>query len=366
MAEGGEERAAFVALKNDAQSAIPKIAEKDAEFVDSTVQKGAKSLANHAANEADVTADLNSNMPKDPVPIHANPTQAADTTVADGGAAAEADSAQSAVAGEEPVKGTPVSEALNPDDGKAADPDATPQFDNNALSKGKNFNQQIDDELNARGLDRAEHDQLRTSKTNDLSDDQIQQVVDVRNSIKIGDGQIITKVLKPNIADGYLKNADHIMDNGELKDFRPGGFGGSIARGSDTADLKTPDQLRDALALDDKGAKPSWSPVPHGTAEAYQLRLAAPKDLHAETTFGAVGDKAAADHVGQLAGQSAGRAWNEPFTGTGYTGGGVPEWDASGMNFTGRAEIWRMGADGRESMAGYFDPTEKSWVDLRG
>ena len=363
MAEGGEERAVFIGLKNDAQEALPKIAEKNAELVDSTVQKGTDALAAHAATEADITADLKAKMPAGPPPITAEATQSAAATSAEASTgAAEAESTQAAVAAEEPVKGTPIQQALNPDDGEAVDP-AAPQFGNDALRDSPNYNDQIDDELNARGLDRTEHDQLRTTKTNDLSDEQIQQVVDVRNSIQIQDGKTITKVLQPDTAKAYLGNAEH-LPNGDQ--FFPKSFGGSIARGTDTADLTTPDQLRDALALDDQGAKPSWSPVPHGATEAYQLRLAAPEGLKAETTFGAVGDQDVASHVAEMAGQSGGRAWGSPFTGTGYTGGGVPEWQASGTDFSGRAEIWTMSQDGRESLAGYFNPDTNRWVDLRG
>ena len=362
MAEGGEEKAVFLALKNDAQEALPKIAEKNAQLVDSTVQKGTKALADHAATEASIEADIKARIPKDPEPITANATEAAPAAETSDAAADAAAETQAEVAAENPVKGTKLQQTLEPDDGVAVDP-ATPQFDNEALRDGKNYNDQIDDELDARGLDRAEHDQLRTSRTNDLTDEQLQQVVDVRNSIKIQDGQPITKVLHPDVASSYLSNAEH-LPNGDQ--FFPKSFGGSIARGTDTADLNTPDQLRDALALDDKGAKPSWSPVPPGTTEAYQLRLAAPENLKAETTFGAVGDQAAADHVAQMAGQPAGRAWGDPFTGTGYTAGGVPEWQASGMEFPGRAEIWKMTDDGQESLAGYFNTDTMRWVDLRG
>ncbi|WP_152617760.1 hypothetical protein [Phaeacidiphilus oryzae] len=65
-------------------------------------------------------------------------------------------------------------------------------------------------------------------------------------------------------------------------------------------------------------------------------------------------DPALADRVAHMAGQDKGRPWQDPFTGTGYTGGGVPEWDARPVEFQGRAEIWKITPDGREAMAGYF------------
>ncbi|MDF4254590.1 hypothetical protein [Streptomyces sp. WMMB303] len=62
-----------------------------------------------------------------------------------------------------------------------------------------------------------------------------------------------------------------------------------------------------------------------------------------------------------MAGQSPGRAWDDPFLGTGYTGGGVPGWDAKPTGFPHHAEIWRMHADGTEEAVGFFDKNEGLW-----
>jgi hypothetical protein len=340
MSGGGEEKAVFHALREDAEKSLPQIAEKHAGVVDAAVEKGSKNLAEHAANESDLAEGFRSAKPKDePVPDPA----------ASGGApgAATAPGASR------------IAQALDSGPTPATLDAAAPQLGRDALRDGPDFNTQIDQELNARGLDRAEHDRLRTSPTNDLTDEQIQQVVDVRNSIKISDGQVITKVLPADTATSYLENADHLPTG---KEFDPSVFSGSIARGTDTAGLATPSELRDALALDDKGA--GWTPIPEGAGEAYQLRLHAEDNLKAAITFGAVDDPAAAQHVADLAGASTGRPWQDPFTGTGYTGGGIPEWDASATKFTGRAEIWRMTPDGGESLAGYFDGTR--WTKTNG
>ncbi len=119
------------------------------------------------------------------------------------------------------------------------------------------------------------------------------------------------------------------------------------------------DELRDGLALDDGGA--GWTPVPPGASEAYQLRFPAPHGMQADPTLGAVGDQGLADRIAGMAGHSPGRAWDEPFLGTGYTGGGVPEWDAKPTGFPHHAEIWRMNADGTEEAVGYFDKNEGLW-----
>jgi len=324
MSGGGEEKAVFHALKADAEKSLPKIAEKHAGLVDATVEKGTRNLAEHAANEKELADAFRSKMPKDKPLTDPKP----------------------------PAPGTSrITQAL--------DTGAAPQLGRDALHDSPDFNTQIDQELNARGLNRAEHDRLRTTPTNDLTDEQIQQVVDVRNTIKIADGQIVTKVLGPDVAKSYLANAEH-LPNGDK--FDPTLFGGSIARGTDTAALTTPSKLRDALALDDKGA--GWTPIPEGAGEAFQLRLRAPKNLEASTTFGAVDDPAAAQHVADLAGASTGRPWHDPFTGTGYTGGGIPEWDAARSEIPRGAEIWRITPDGGESLAARYNG--ESWTKVNG
>ena len=186
--------------------------------------------------------------------------------------------------------------------------------------------------------------------------------MDVRNSIKVADGQVVTKVLGPDVAKSYLDNAGQLPGSPD-RVFDPTRFSGSIARGTDTADLSTPSELRDALALDDKGA--GWTPIPEGAGDAYQLRLRAPEDFQAAPTFGAVDDPAAAQHVADLAGASTpGRPWQDPFTGTGYTGGGIPEWEASRTVLPPGSEIWRMTSDGKEYLAGHFDGSR--WIGANG
>ncbi|MBS2967100.1 hypothetical protein KGA66_28970 [Actinocrinis puniceicyclus] len=206
------------------------------------------------------------------------------------------------------------------------------EFSRSALHDRPSFDEELQKELDARGLSRAEHDRLRTTPTNLLTEREARQVIEVRQSIKADGGQIMTKVLHPNVAEHYLSNATEM--NG--RSFNPGGFGGSIARGTDTQHLETPAQLRDGLALDDNGQ--GWSPVQKNAGEAYQLRFRAPENMDASVSFGAVNNDAVAQRVGEIAGQE-GRSWAAPFTGTGYTAGGVPEWVARTNVFPDRAEI---------------------------
>jgi hypothetical protein len=345
MAGGGEEKAVFVGLKQDVQGALPKIAERNAHVVDSAVEKGTKNLAEHADNEARIADDFRARMPRDkPLPPPRSAT------------------------------GSKIDQALGgPDAGAArASADlAAPRFGNAALRDSPNYDDEIDRALEGSGLSREEYDRLRLSPTNDLTPEQIRQVGDVRNRIRIGDGQIVTKVVDRKFVDGYLKNDRDLFGKDT---FNPATFGGSIARGTDTADLATPADLRDGLALDDKGQ--GWTPVPENATEAYQLRFAAPKGLgdSAAPSYGAVGDRdldpslqGQADSVATIASghEASGSVMADPFTGTGYTAGGVPEWLAPrGTGFGGRAEMWRVTPDGTETMIGYLD--DRVWTRVDG
>jgi hypothetical protein len=344
MAEGGEEKAVFVALKNDAEKAVPKIAEQHGSVLDAAVERGGKNLTAASENETAITEKVTAEMPKDPATIKAKPAESPGTVP------------------EEPVKGTTLQQRLDDgDDGRATPGSPTPKYDNASLRDSPNFNQEIDEALQNRGVTREQYDQMRVQPTNNLSSEQIDHVVSVRDSIQIHDGQMVTKVLHPDVAKNYLENA-------ESDKFDPKVWGGSIARGTDTADLTTPGALRHDLALDDGGA--GWSPVQADATSAYQLRAPAPDRLDGlSPTYGAVRQdgvddaavQAKADEVAQAAGQDSGKAWNAPFTGTGYTEGGVPEWNAPYGAVPDGAEIWRMNADGSESAVGFFDGDSNKW-----
>jgi hypothetical protein len=58
MAEGGEEKAIFVGLRNDAQQALPDIAKQAGKFADDTADGVEKGLTAHAVNESEVTDSL--------------------------------------------------------------------------------------------------------------------------------------------------------------------------------------------------------------------------------------------------------------------------------------------------------------------
>ena len=238
-----------------------------------------------------------------------------------------------------------------PGDGPdGSSPDGSrPELDREALRDRDTFEDEYQRILDERGLDRAEHDRLRSTPSDLLTEAEARQVIEVRDAIRADPGTVMTKVLHPDQAAAYLDNLTSV--NG--RDFDPGAAGGFVARGTDVADVDTPQGLRDALALDDRGA--GWTPVPEGTESALQLRFRTPTDADMPIAYGGRTD-AVADRMADLGGvDDPPIRGNDPYVGTGYTGGGVPEWQARGVSFGDRAEIWEINSSGGEVLVGVYD-----------
>ena len=172
----------------------------------------------------------------------------------------------------------------------------------------------------------------------------------MRDAIRADPGTVMTKVLHPDQAAAYLDNLTSVRG----RDFNPGEAGGFVARGTDVADINTPQSLRDALALDDRGA--GWTPIREGAGSAYQLRYINPDGANMPVAYGGRTD-AVAGRMAELGGVD-GRpiVGDDPFVGTGYTAGGVPEWQARGVSLGDRAEIWQLDSSGNEALIGVYTP----------
>jgi hypothetical protein len=207
------------------------------------------------------------------------------------------------------------------------------------------------------GYDPDRHLAMTMQPTANLTPAQRAEIVAVRNELHADPGEIMTKVVKPEIGENTLLNP------APTDRFNPGQVGGSVARGSDTSQYGTPQEFRDKLALDDGGA--GWTPIKAGAGEAYQLRFPASDNPGAmEISYGGT-DPVTAHEMQGLSGQPGSREWQPPFLGTGYTGGGVPEWIHSTRGYEGRGEMWLVHADGKESLAGVY-LSGRGWFDVRG
>nr|WP_240948011.1 hypothetical protein [Planosporangium mesophilum] len=248
---------------------------------------------------------------------------------------------------------------VGPDGVPGGDPKGPKGIYHNAALRrdGPSFDEEYESILASKGLDRAEHDSLRLSAADHLTEAERKEVIDVRSEMTAETSQIMTKVLHPDVADAYLKNASEL--NGW--EFYPDQVGGFVARGKDVADLRTPSDLRDGLALDDGGA--GWTPIKEDTDHAYHLRYAQPDEVDAPIAFG--GRNAdVAENMKSLSGNSGGPINKDaPFLGTGYTAySGVPEFLSRESIFDKRAEIWQVNRDGSESLVGVFDQEARRWT----
>jgi hypothetical protein len=224
---------------------------------------------------------------------------------------------------------------------------------------------QIRDAAGRLGYDPDRHLAMTLKPVTDLTHAERAEIVAVRNELKANPGELMTKVVKPEIGEATLSNETTYVDRhkGSTETNYPTSVAGSIARGSDSAQYGTPQEFRDRLALDDKGA--GWTPIKAGANEAYQLRFPASRDSSAmEISYGGT-DPGSVRDMQALSGQPNPRPMDPPFLGTGYTGGGVPEWMHSPRGYAGRGEMWLVHADGSESLAGVYLP-DRGWFDVRG
>ena len=212
-------------------------------------------------------------------------------------------------------------------------------------------------------------------------------MADVRNQIKVDTGDIVTKALNQGALSTYLPDQPHAA--GSKQETWQNQMGGSIARGQDVVDVNTPQGLRDGLALDDKGK--GWSPVPAGAQSAMQLRyeitdqnagahnvpFGGPKKDTPDFTqpgpypadqYQSPQEKAhyEASQQQMAAAGGATKPYDgyDPFTGTGSTMGGMPEWRVDGGTpLPDRAEIWQVNADGTEKLHAVYD-RKFGWTKL--
>jgi hypothetical protein len=123
-----------------------------------------------------------------------------------------------------------------------------------------------------------------------------------------------------------------------------------------------------AAGKEPKPGDGSWSAIPEGATEAYQLRWRAGRDT-ADTTFIPFGGPTGED-FGYLQGllhdvppfdKSPLVEQDRPFTGTGSTSGGIPEWIARGSNTGSDPQIWKLDRDGNAEIYAQYAPQGKSW-----
>ncbi|MFD9699311.1 hypothetical protein [Lentzea sp. NPDC059081] len=253
-------------------------------------------------------------------------------------------------------------------------PDLKGHFDAAAMAaQGQGYQHQLEQIL-PNQADRDRYVDLSQKLSTQLSADEAQHVADVRNQIQVGSGDIVTKALSPSAVDTYLPNQPHAP--GSRGETWQNQMAGSIARGQDVVLDNTPQGLRDSLALDDKGK--GWTPIPAGSQNAMQLRYEVndqnvgnhnvPYGGPKLDTYQSPQEQAHYEQSQKQMAAAGGSAkvydGYDPFTGTGSTMGGMPEWRVdAGTPLPDRAEIWQVNADGSEKLHAVYD-RKFGWTKL--
>jgi hypothetical protein len=248
---------------------------------------------------------------------------------------------------------------------RATNDELQPQFTRESMqTRPTSTDQQIRDAASRLGYNPDEHIAKTLKPTADMDAADRAEIVAVRNELQANPGEIMTKIVKPEMGEAILRNQTEYYDAAKEENqvLNPAQVRGSVARGSDTAAYGTPQEYRDSLALDDQGH--GWSPVQANATEAWQLRYPAssnPGDM--DISYGGTTADSAND-MQRISGSPM-RKWEPPFLGTGYTGGGVPEWLANPQNYRERAEMYHVRVDGTEHLAGVY-LQGRGWFDVRG
>ncbi|MCG8921601.1 hypothetical protein L6E10_04035, partial [Lentzea sp. CC55] len=268
-----------------------------------------------------------------------------------------------------------------------AGPDLKGHFDAAAMAaQGQGYQHQLEQILPSQA-DRDRYVELSQKLSTDLSADEAQHVADVRNQIKVDTGDIVTKALSPSAVSTYLPDQPHAP--GSKGETWQNQMAGSVARGQDVVDVNTPQGLRDGLALDDKGK--GWTPIPEGAPSAMQLRyeltdqnagahnvpFGGPKmdtpdftqpgpypEGHYQSPQEKAHYEASQKQMAAAGGSAKVYDGYDPFTGTGSTMGGMPEWRVdAGTPLPDRAEIWQVNEDGSEKLHAVYD-RKFGWTKL--
>ena len=163
----------------------------------------------------------------------------------------------------------------------------------------------------------------------------------------------MTKVLRKSDVDNILN-----------RNWSPNEVTGFVARARDTDQLRTPQQLREGLALDDSASiaagKGSWSPIPTDGSYAYQMTWNARDAGGLTIPYGVPDGRSVPSHISTTVPGGL-RSDDAPYTGTGTTAGGIPEWRAKEAPITGPAQIWKIDKNGDRTPYASYDPGTNAW-----
>jgi hypothetical protein len=198
-------------------------------------------------------------------------------------------------------------------------------------------------------------DLVRTP-VDELTPSQLDRLVEARDAITVEPGTPMQRVISPDQVEDYLRGWSDSNPH-----FQPNETFGFTSRAEDVSHLRSPQELFDGLGLDYDGTPyradgDLLGPNEGGTAvdEMHTLRYQAQgaEDVivprHSELGGDGSFDAAALDP-------------DNPFTGNGFTSGGIPEFRTDGPTSLGPgSEIWRLDASGQQRLVAVLD-TDGTW-----
>ncbi|GAA1914107.1 WXG100 family type VII secretion target [Nocardioides hwasunensis] len=167
----------------------------------------------------------------------------------------------------------------------------------------------------------------------ELSPGELQRLVDARDAIRIEPGTPMQRVIPESTVDDYLR--------GSSSDpyFKPDETFGFTSRYEDVDQLHTPREMHDKLGLDYTGTK--FSP---DDADIHVLR-------YDQTDPSGVSVPRHSDLGGDPSWDAKAIDPDNPFTGNGYTSGGIPEFRTDvATNLPDGSQIWRMDSSGGQEL----------------
>lgn len=205
----------------------------------------------------------------------------------------------------------------------------------------------LDDLGDAGRLDRLPDDlrDLVDRPVDSLTPDEIRQLVEARDAVTVEPGTPMQRVITPDDV------ADYLRGSSDSPYFKPDQTFGYTAREEDVAHLRTPQEMYDGLGLDYKDTPYLRDGDPslpnHGgqaVDEMHVLRYPAQgaDDVvvprHSDLGGSGRYDDSAVDP-------------DNPFTGNGYTKGGIPEFRTEvATDLDPGSEIWRVDAAGEQQL----------------
>ena len=193
------------------------------------------------------------------------------------------------------------------------------------------------------------YQQLSLKPADQLTPDDYKFVHNTREQIALNRGESLTKVLSKSDVDNILN-----------RKWSPNQVTGFVARARDTDQLRTPQQLREGLALNPPPGASWTSAIPADGSYAYQMTWNARDDEGLTIPYGVPDGRPVPSHISNTVPDGL-RGDGAPYTGTGTTAGGYPEWRAQEAPITGPAQISRIDKNGKRSPYASYDPGTNSW-----